>query len=367
MTRLANAATLALILALSGLWPAATGAEDNSLARDWLEGSAFAKQMQSSGSVLWNDGMLGAQLQEFAEDHRICIWLDRRVDPSQRINANLGSMPLDQLLQAIVAPLRLGVCVVGSVVYIGPEAVVDRLFATVAWQRDQLRRLPDGPRSALLSVSSAEWEKLTTPREALQQIANGQRLAWRDLSGVPHDLLPARKLPRLTVHEQLSLLLAGFDLSYRWDQALVLAPLRSAKPVTRTYAVSGPKLAVFDRIVKLYPQASVATAENRKRVSGSEAMHDQLQRALRNAGKAPPRGARQVYSLKVARQPLDGVARQLAQRFRWTLAVDDAVDRTTPVEFSVKNASLDELLMALADAANIKITLTDQTLRMAPK
>ena len=54
-------------------------------------------------------------------------------------------------------------------------------------------------------------------RESLASIAETYAVSITNIQAIPHDLWPAGQLPRLGLVEQVTLIAAGFDLTFRMD------------------------------------------------------------------------------------------------------------------------------------------------------
>jgi hypothetical protein len=163
---------------------------------------------------------------------------------------------------------------------------------------------------------------------------------WRveNAEQIPHDLWAAGQLDGLTLAEQLSMLLVGFDLTYE-----IRSEVREI------------------RIVKLDKSALAAQAD------GS---------ATRPAQKSPqptPGKTKQVYSLRVAEQPVGAVVRALSRQLNWQVEFDEAAIAAAGrsldehVSFAVENVEQDELLDAVLRPAGLTFQREGEGIIVVPR
>ena len=78
-------------------------------------------------SATWKDKELKAALQRLANTQQLAIWLDRRIDPQQKVNLEFKQATLRQLLEEIADRSNLGFCPFGNLLYVGPNTAVQEL------------------------------------------------------------------------------------------------------------------------------------------------------------------------------------------------------------------------------------------------
>src|SRR2546426_35264 len=102
----------------------------------------------------------------------------------------------------------------------GPvEASCDlRRFQVVSLRKESLsevRRFTAELRASLASKQSTTWARLSEPRGIIASLI--EKRGWRvaNAEKIPHDLWAAGVLPEMTLAEQLTVLLIGFDLTFK--------------------------------------------------------------------------------------------------------------------------------------------------------
>jgi hypothetical protein len=100
-------------------------------------------------------------------------------------------------------------------VYVGPSGAAARLRTLAELRREESRHAVANLRQALFTKRRLDWDALTAPREILAKLAAQERFEPLGLKTVPHDLWPASQLPTLTLIDRLTLVLNGFDLTFR--------------------------------------------------------------------------------------------------------------------------------------------------------
>lgn len=272
-----------------------------------------ADQRAAHHSVHWVGIPLGeavARLRRVADAE---ILLDRRVDPSQRVTLSVDMADTDELIARLAGACALGNCSIGPLRYLGPRDVAERLPTLAAERRREVAGLAGDQRRSLATRKSIAWPRLTVPRDLVVQLAHEHGWRVEHAERIPYDLWPAGQLAPLPIADQLTLLLAGFDRTYR------LHAERSTL-----------------EIVGIDWSSITAAAEPERR-----------QRPRRRVE------AREVFTLRVVERPVGEVLMQLGQRLGWRLSVDEAGIRAAGrslderVSFSVENADADTLLAAL--------------------
>ena len=333
---------------------------------DWKTGAAFRKQLEATVGINWGDNPLRDALGRLSRAQGTAIFLDRRIDPDQRVEFTSRDEPFEVALVRLCGQLGLGKSVLGSVIYLGPKESADKLATVAALRRNEASALPAAAKARWLKQQPMAWEQLTTPADLLERL---QKEGGFTVNGqLPHDLWPAYDLPPLPLCDRLSLVLAGFGLTYQLEQngAVVnLAPMPEQIEYEKSYTRSDPaKLAA--ELKRLLPGLKIGRRGNEVVVRGPYEEHEKIERMLRGekVKTVTPVAGEKRYTLKVENQPAGAVVRTVANEIGKELKYDSAVlgKLKTKVTFSVQDVPLDELLQRTLEPLGLKAELGDQSL-----
>ncbi len=313
---------LALCLASPGLL-----AQQERVEIDWQTGSAVDRQLQQPLTASWKEIPLRQMLQNLGRSQRVAIFLDRRIDPDQRIQFEAKGESMAVTLDRLTSKLELGYCLVDSTIYIGPKEITGKL-ATVAEVLHQfLAQLPDPWGKQAGKRVAMRWELLATPRllvtRQLEQA--GFELAMPD--SIPHDLWASQDLPPMPLAHRLAILLAGFDKAFTVagdPPRMSLLPMPEKVKLQKVYkkAVSTQN---FQRIREFFPDLAVKRTATEVTAVGSQEDHRQLARLLRGeqVTSTRPGPVNKRYMLKVEMTPIQQIIEAIARQDGLEIDVDE--------------------------------------------
>ena len=321
------------------------------------------------GTTSWQGQTLRRALHVLATTEKVSLLLDRRIDPDQTIDGTFAGS-LDQRLTALADQLAVGISVIGPVVYLGPPTLTRRLATVTELKQSEVRKLSPQLAQRLARRQPFDWNDLDTPRELVGQLCQEAGIQAADLKQIPHDLWAGNQLPSLPVSHRLSLILAGFDLTYKFDKArerLEFVPLPTRPTLTRRYALRG-KPNLVAQLKRRFPEIHVAGST----VAGPLEAHQQLRLWL--SGKTPspgrpsPPDAQQIIFQKLtlrnvtATQALQALCRQAG----WSLHFDSEVgeQRQTLVNLVGEQVPLQRALEDLLEQAGLRARLKGQQLHV---
>jgi hypothetical protein len=341
----------------------------------WQSGVEFRRQLELPVAIAWSSNPLRSALGNLSRSHRMAIFVDRRVDPDQLVNFSAPDIPLDDALRKLARQLNVGVCYVGPVIYIGPEPVAAKLATLAAVKKEEARKLPAAALARMARSQTWQWDELATPRELLDHLATSGGVTIVGIEHVPHDLWPAGDLPALSWVDRLSLVLAGFDMTFRFSTdgtQLRLDPMPETVVLERSHAVRPEARQLIGKLAELFPNATIRPAGTQIQVSGSLEDHETIDRLLQGQPiKRPSTGTVTTrYTLTVEDQPLGGIVKALAERLELEAKFDPRVSNeklNQLVSFRVKDATMDELLKAVLDPAGLSFKLNGKSLEVVPK
>ena len=330
-------------------------------------------------TIHWDRVPLRDALPRLAEVFEEPVFVDRRVDPNRRLSLNVKAASLDDVLAAIAAESSLGVSRLGALAYLGPRPAAEQLRTVATLRRDEAARLTAGRRAGLLRQEPINWPRLTDPRGLVTTLI--ERAGWRaaQTERSPHDLWAAGSLPELTLSEQLTVLLIGFDLTFQVNagrRTVEIVPLAPAT-IGRRYRLpsrpSDPVALLQQQLPRAVARVEGETMWVEARVEDHERLMELLGRsAARSTAGRPRPESRQVYTLRVEQQPVGAIIGELAERLHWPLEIDAAsieaagLSLDTRVSFSVENSDKAELLDALLRPAGLDYRQVNGRLRIVP-
>ncbi|HEX4415094.1 MAG TPA: STN domain-containing protein [Lacipirellulaceae bacterium] len=289
------------------------------------DGTIATERRTATATVHWQGVPLGETLDRLKLLFNEPVFVDRRVDPNQRVTLDMSASSAEQALSGIADACGLDVARLGRLLYLAPTSVAGRLRPLASLRARDVARLPGDVRSTVLVKHALSWPRLSEPRQIAMNAV--KQCGWRlaNPEAIPHDLWAANELPEMSLTEELTVLLIGFDLTFEFerDQQLV-------------------------RILPLSPGVAPAVKKTVRSHTPSKA-------TTHSAG-----GTKQVYTLHVQEKPVGAVLRELANRLHWSLQIDEDAIRAAGksldqrVSFSVTNADQEKLLDALLEPAGLE-------------
>ncbi len=210
--------------------------------------------------------------------------------------------------------------------------------------------------SRLLAERRWRWDELAEPHDLIRELGAEAQVTIEGLDEIPHDLWPAVELPALSWTDRMTLVLAGFGLTFEFadrGERIRLVALPQQSLLERTYRVtlSQPN---WDAIVAEFPGAEIARSADAVTLEGTSEEHERLQKLLARhvagnrtsrTGEAAKRGSR-VHTLRVHQQPVGAILRTLEQQLqlRFHFESDVGEQLQMRVSFDVRKVPLEKLL-----------------------
>ena len=359
--------TIAGLLAAICLASVCRGADRSPL--KWRTGAELNQQIQSPAAVVWSDVRLEDALNSLSDAHRVCIFLDRRVDPNQLLNLDQGGVPFLGLVRDAAASVKLGVGMMGPVVYVGPPQHADLAATAAAYANEQFGPIAKHATDHGETARILEWEQLSQPRQLISEFATRNGLRIKNLEAIPHDLWQSRRLPEMRPGEQLALLLIGFDLYFRIDPAereIILTRFPKSLTIRREYATTRDGGSMAEKLSKAFPQVFLQGKPESILVRGTYEQQEAIRPWIENGGnepkadpvkptKGPLTHANERFTLKIEHQPLKPLMTVLARRLGLTLEWNGVTEdqSTMRVSFDVKEVTREALVDAVLNGTNV--------------
>jgi len=331
----------------------------------------FEAKWQATIGLSWNENPLRDALNRLSESQEIAIWLDRRIDPDQKITLRVSDQTVEQTLNTLANQLDIGLCVVGPVAYLGPKSTTAKLATVAALREDEMRRLPAERSRVLMSPKSSQWNDLATPQELVDQLATDAKIEV--VAQLPHDLWAGNRMPPLSFANRMSLIVAGFDRTFVFSpdgSAVRFVLIPETVEITRKYRLPGSASKAAEAVAKIAPNARLRTVGEELEVTGSQESHDKVRRLL--AGErvvrppVAPTGSRKVFKLTVEEQQIGAILNLVAKETKKKLNAPATVIEKLKarVSFSVDDVGLEELLNATLKGSDLKYRVTETEIQI---
>jgi hypothetical protein len=297
---------------------------------------APAKISQRTATIHWQRVPLRDALARLHTLFDDTVFVDRRIDPSMRVSLDIEAGSAEEVVAGIAAGRELGVARLGALVYLGPNGAADQLRAISAARSQEVGRLPAELRASLTQKQPTDWPRLGEPRGLVTSIVEQRGWRLKSADVIPHDLWSAGELPGLTLAEQLTVLLIGFDLTFELrpnDHSIEIVPLKG-----------------FIKTSSL----NEASKRGASPVNSARAKKD----------------GKHVYTLRVQEQPVGTVLQELSKRLHWAIQIDEESIRAAGkslekrVSFSVENADQEHLFQELLRPAGLDFRLEGERVRV---
>lgn len=349
-------------------------ASDRWLAAEQHNAARLQAAWTGSLDVRWQGVPLRDAIERLAEAAETSILLDRRIDPYTPIELT-GHGTVAELVGRLAAGnAPRGVSSLGGVLYLGPTEAARELRTLHALSMRSVAHAPRDARSRLQSVRPLQWTRLARPQSILDGVVSGAGLRLEENLQLPHDLWPAGKLPRMSLAEQLTLLLVGFERKWRvgpGGATVIVEPIERPVELVAWHEAPATTSATREGFLELTPGAKLQVDGHRWTLRGLVEEHLLLENYL--IGRTPvlpgdsdaestlPAGlSSKRLTLTVREQPVGAILTQLAKSLE--LDFDPAALRSDllgrRVSLRVEEVNVAELLSEIGDQARVKISLT---------
>jgi hypothetical protein len=339
----------------------------------WKIGSSFSQQLQEPVNFEWRDRVLREGLTRLSQAYGLATFLDRRIDPDQLITVSVQAQRLDQALRTVAHEAKSEMTVLGSVVYLGPTAAAQDLTTLAALRKQDIGKQNADVKSRLLRSAAMHWSELSQPQQVLKELAGQAGLRFTNLNVVSLDLWPAVSLPPLPWTDRVTLVLAGFGLTFELDERATsarLIPAPNSPLIENHYAPRGGWNELATQLRRVMPDAQIRVERDQLVVAARQEDHDKIQRLLTGQSIKTNRPAKsageKLYSLKVPSQPAGNVvatiAKNIGKQPRFSSAVAQKLQQN--VTFEVNEVPLGQLLDTSLKPLGLTYRLSEDVLEI---
>jgi hypothetical protein len=342
--------------------------------QNWKTGAAFRQQLNQSEGISWQQRPLREGLARLSAAYGVAIFLDRRIDPETPITLALRDRPLASLLNHIARSADAEMSLIGSVVYIGPPQTASQLATLAAIRKQEISTSSAEVKSNLLRPAAWQWEELAQPRQLLDELARLAAVRVQNPEVIPLDLWPAVRLPPLTWSDRMTLLLAGFGLTFEIDsrgQSLQLITAPANALLEKRYSPRGPAIDLAAQLRQLLPQTTVRVDQGQVLVGARAEDHERVEQLLSGqsvrTSKTVKAGSQKVYTLKVENESAGNVVKTVAGYLGKELKFEPTLFEKLKqqVNLNVKDVTAEQLLESTLKPIGLTFRLSDTTLEVS--
>ncbi|HMC11548.1 MAG TPA: hypothetical protein VKH44_09670 [Pirellulaceae bacterium] len=342
----------------------------------WKTGPAFRRQLDAIENVAWPDSVLRDGLVRLSQAYGVAVFLDRRIDPGQSVTLTVRDAPVEAFLKQLATAVHAEMATIGSVVYLGPPETASQLGTLAAIRRQDVSKLPNEAKARLLRTETWQWEELAQPRQLLSDLARQAAVTVENVDLVPLDLWPAVRLPPLPWVDRMSLLSAGFGLTFEINErgtSVRLVPAPTTAVLEKRYTPIGNAANFATQLRRVLPEAKIRVEPAQLVVAARQEDHEKIERLLlgQSDPKSKPvkRGGEELYYLKVENQPAGSVVRKMAETLGKEMKCDPLVVEKLkqPVNFNVEKVTLDYLMETTLKPLGLTYRLSEETLEIVER
>lgn len=324
--------------------------------------------LEGTVGITWSEAPLRSALNGLARGQSFAFQVDRRIDPDQKVEFIAKDERLEVALAKLAAKQNAGTAVVGPVVYLGPKSVAECLPTVAALKRWEVQQA--GAAAKFAAAKEIAWEEFADPRVLVAETAKAYGVKVANPELLPHDLWAANRWPATNFADRMTLLLVGFDLSFRMTnaQTLELVPFPRTKDYAAVHSYRGDPAKAIAAVQKLFPDLKPQREGTNLTVMAPFEVQEKIARLLQGekvrvtTAVAPTKH----YSLKVEGQPAGAVAKTVAadlgKELKFAPEVREKLQQR--VSFTVKDGTLEELLAAALSPLRLTWKVDDTSLEV---
>jgi len=306
----------------------------------------------ANSGVMWNEQPLRDTLEAFASRYNIGFMLDRRVDPGTPLSLDLKQVTVREVFEQAAVQVGLGFCELKTVAYIGPSDAAEQLHLLIEMRSEQLSmqlaKLPQAKRDALFSQRPFRAERLDTPVETLQRLAEEIGCDGTAFERLPYDVWPEIRFPDEMPFAVFSLILIGFDRTLAVsNDATKLAPIPIPRELVVTREYKGQQGQVAQQVTEIEWLAIAPDAEITPIPQGVN-----IKASLAQAAKIEMLIAKRTTAINA----------ETVKQQNLPMTDDDALTRLKNERLSANfSAPLDKVLKTLADRLQLELVIDEES------
>ena len=349
--------------------------QDKKTGITWLGNEELTERNSLPISVMWRDAALKDRLMRFSQNQKVAIFLDRRVDPSTLINITSNNVTIEQFLLEIAKQADLGICRIENIYYLGPKETADSLAYTSELMLKAANKFGKRTQLRWNKNESLLTESIIEPRQLLADIAKSNAIKIEGLNDLPHDLWSGLDLPVSSMACRISLLLAGFEKSFRFKgtgKTIEIVDFKPETQVIQTFDNISDAPSLSKILKKEFKSLKFSTRRNQISISGAPDLVGLARvRVIESQKPEMVAGSTTTFSL-TTRAQRGAIFATAAQRSQLKFSYDKTNSNISkalkePVAIQAVNASLGELLEMTLKGSPLNFEVTDTEIIVSAK
>lgn len=251
-----------------------------------------------------------------------------------------------------------------DIIYLGPEDAADRVATMHAVHKRQIPELPSRQRSRWLQKQPSNWPRLTSPAKLLVDLEMELGYGIVGKENVVHDLWPARTLPPLPLFERLELLLAGYDLTFKFNVrgGATIVKMPTAPRAEWDVEIPAQYRSTVRGLLKDHESATL----DKTGLISSWRIRELIRKTLE-----PPRSVnnrdRIRYTLRAENQPIGPFVRSLCKQLDLECEFTDSAnpELNKRISFQVDEVDVQTLFREVLASAGLECSLEGNRLRVS--
>ena len=124
----------------------------------------------------------------------------------------------EDVLRQVASEVHAGIALVAQSSISARRRRARSLQRSPLFARHDVAKMPNERKRRLLQSGAWQWDELAQPGQLLEELARQAGVTVENANAIPLDLWPAVNLPSLAWTDRLTLLLAGFGLTFEIDE-----------------------------------------------------------------------------------------------------------------------------------------------------
>ena len=335
----------------------------------WRTGRDLDRGVRIGITGTWRDTPLEQLLNQLSRQRRIALFMDRRVDPTTKIELVANDLTWEQFLAKVGKPMDCFFCRMEDVYYFGPRKTCLALPDVYARLRQQLKAHRSSQKVNWRIPIAASWPRLSRPQNLLLEMGKQFEFEIYSADRIDHDLWREFDAPQVTMMLKAILLTTGFDKSIaisKQGDKLKVVNFPNLKTVSWSVEYVEDAKTALRKLRGDYPQLEMKTASRKKiSLSGDPekiygAIEELVARQKVVGGTAAPK---YTFQLKATRKAaLDTIAKQLNVELVFEQELESRLAQHIERDFD--QAPIEDIIRGVLQDSGLTFVLNSQMLEI---